>query len=87
VLIGEPGVGNTAIVGMFALFAQAFPTHVRASGTGFSVGIGRGGAILSPIIAGFLFQWGFSLPAVSMIISTGAIGGAAVLCFLKLQKA
>lgn len=79
--------GNTAIVGMFALFAHAFPTHVRASGTGFAIGLGRGGAILSPIIVGLLFQWGFPLPAVSLIISTGALAGAVVLAFLKLQKA
>jgi hypothetical protein len=60
---------------------------VRASGTGFCVGIGRGGAIISPIIAGFLFQWGFPLPTVALILSTGAIAGAVVLSFLKLQKA
>ena len=46
---------NAAIVGMYAIFAQAFPTHVRASGTGFAVGVGRGGSVLAPIIAGFLF--------------------------------
>ena len=77
--------GNTAIVGLFALFAHAFPTHVRASGTGFSVGIGRGGAILSPIIVGYLFQWGFSLQAVTALISIGGFIGAAVLLFLKLR--
>ena len=78
--------GNTAIVGMFAMFAHAFPTHVRASGTGFSVGIGRGGAILSPIIVGFLFQWGFSLPVVTVLISIGGFIGAAVLLFLKIHE-
>ena len=78
--------GNPAIVGMFALFAHAFPTHVRASGTGFSVGIGRGGAILSPIVVGLLFQWGFSLSAVTMLISIGGFAGAAVLLLLKLQE-
>jgi MFS family permease len=77
--------GNTAIVGMFALFAHAFPTHVRASGTGFAVGIGRGGAILSPIIVGFLFEWGFSLPVVTLLISIGGFAGAAVLLFLKIN--
>jgi MFS family permease len=46
---------NAAIVGMYAIVAQAFPTHVRASGTGFVIGIGRGGSVLAPIIAGFLF--------------------------------
>jgi len=78
--------GNPAIVGMFALFAHAFPTHVRASGTGFSVGIGRGGAILSPIIVGFLFQWGFSLPVVTVLISIGGFIGTAILLFLKLNE-
>src|SRR5688572_17339322 len=34
---------NAAIVGMYAIFAQAYPTHVRASGTGFAIGVGRGG--------------------------------------------
>ncbi len=78
--------GNTAIVGMFALFAHAYPTHVRASGTGFAVGIGRGGAILSPIIVGFLFQWGFALPSVAALISIGAFAGAVILMFLKVEK-
>jgi len=78
--------GNPAIVGMFALFAHAFPTHVRASGTGFGVGIGRGGSILSPIIVGFLFQWEFPLPVVTVLISICGIIGAAVLMLLKLQN-
>jgi len=78
--------GNTAIIGMFALFAHAFPTHVRASGTGFGIGIGRGGAILSPILVGFLFQWNFPLPVVTTIISVGSVLGAAVLLFLKLRE-
>jgi benzoate transport len=78
--------GNSGIIGMYALFPAAFPTHVRASGTGFAIGIGRGGAILSPIIVGFMFQVGLLLPTVSMLISTGALIAAGVLIFLKLEK-
>lgn len=76
--------GNAGIVGMYALFPVAFPTHVRASGAGFTVGVGRGGAILSPIMVGFMFQWGLSLPTVAMLISIGALIAAVVLLFLKL---
>ena len=47
---------NGAIVGMYAIFAQAFPTHVRAGGTGFGIGVGRGGSVLAPIIAGLSVQ-------------------------------
>jgi benzoate transport len=78
--------GNSGIVGMYALFPASFPTHVRASGTGFAVGVGRGGAILSPIIVGFMFQAGLPLPIVSMIISTGALIAVVVLVFLKLER-
>jgi benzoate transport len=34
---------NAGIVGLYALIAQVFPTHARASGTGFTIGVGRGG--------------------------------------------
>lgn len=78
--------GNAGIVGMYALFPAAFPTHVRASGTGFTVGIGRGGAILSPIIVGFMFEAGLPLPTVTMLISIGAFIAAGVLIFLKLKE-
>jgi predicted MFS family arabinose efflux permease len=76
---------NAGIVGLYAIFAHAYPTHVRASGTGFAVGIGRGGAVLAPIVSGFLFQAGISLPAVALIMSLGALLAAMALTFLKLE--
>ena len=75
---------NGAIVGLYALFAKAFPTHVRAFGTGFAIGMGRGGSVLAPIIAGFLFQGGYTLPTVSMLMAFGSTMAAIVLLFLKL---
>lgn len=74
---------NAGIVGMYTLAAQLFPTHLRASGTGFTVGVGRGGSMLSPIIAGFLFQAELSLPTVALIMATGSILAAGALFFLK----
>ena len=76
---------SMAITGMYALFAKAFPTHVRASGTGFAVGVGRGGSVLAPIIAGFLFQANLQLPTVAMIMSLGSLLAAGVLSLLKLS--
>ncbi len=76
---------NAAIVGMYSIFAQAFPTHVRAFGTGFAVGIGRGGSVLAPMFAGYLFQAGYSLPSVATAMSFAALIAAAVLSFLKLK--
>ncbi|HEU4689902.1 MAG TPA: MFS transporter [Vicinamibacterales bacterium] len=76
---------NAAIVGMYAIFAQVFPTHVRASGTGFAVGVGRGGSVLAPIIAGFLFEGGYPLATVALMMSMGSLVAAGVLSFLKLE--
>jgi benzoate transport len=78
--------GNPAIVGMFALFAHVFPTHLRASGTGFCVGLGRGAGILSPIIVGYLIGAEFHLSTVTALISIGGFIGAAILLFLKMPE-
>jgi benzoate transport len=76
---------NAGIVGMYAILAQAFPTHVRAFGTGFAIGVGRGGSVLAPIVAGFLLEAGISVPSVAMTMSLGSILAACVLSMLKLQ--
>jgi benzoate transport len=76
---------NAGIVGLYALIAQAFPTHVRAFGTGFTIGVGRGGSVLAPIIAGFLFEAGYSLPTVAITMALGSLFAAGVLLLLRLD--
>ncbi|HEY0963326.1 MAG TPA: MFS transporter [Pseudomonadales bacterium] len=77
---------NAGIVGMYSIIAQVFPTHVRASGTGFAIGVGRGGSALSPILAGFLLQGGMELPMVSVVMAMGSLLAAGALLFLKLDR-
>jgi MFS transporter, AAHS family, vanillate permease len=77
---------NAAIVGLYAMFAQSFPTELRASGTGFVIGLGRGGAALAPIVAGYLFVAGMGLPAVSMIMGCGALVSAVLLTLLRYRE-
>jgi len=76
---------NAAIVGLYAIFAQAFPTYVRATGTGFAIGVGRGGSVLGPIAAGYLFKWGYPLPTVAIYMAMGSLIAAGVLALLKLK--
>lgn len=77
---------NSAIVGLYALFAQSFPTDVRASGTGFVIGAGRGGAMLAPMIAGVLFQNGMSLQRVALLMAGGSILAAALVLRLGASR-
>ncbi len=76
---------NAGIVGLYAIIAQAFPTYVRASGTGFTIGVGRGGSVLAPIIAGFLFAAGYSLSTTALVMALGSVFGAGMLLLLKLD--
>jgi MFS transporter, AAHS family, vanillate permease len=77
---------NAAIVGMYAILAQAFPTDARASGTGTAIGVGRGGAVLAPIVAGVLFQQGAGLPAVALTMSAGSLVAACALALVRLER-
>lgn len=76
---------NSALVGLYTIFARAFPTHVRATGTGFAIGVGRGGAALSPILAGFLFQAGLPLAGVAIALALGSLVAAFALAGVKLR--
>ena len=76
---------NGAVVGLYTIMARAFPTHVRATGTGFAIGIGRGGSALSPMLAGVLFQSGFGLQAVAIVMAMGSLLAAGALLMLRLR--
>ncbi len=76
---------NAGIAGFYMLFAQVFPTHVRATGTGFAIGVGRGGAVVAPIIAGYLFQAGLALQTVALIMACGSLLAAVALLVLRVR--
>jgi MFS family permease len=73
---------NAGVVGFYALIAGAFPSTLRASGTGLVIGIGRGGAALGPVVAGVLFSSGFGLLPVSIVMGSGALIAALAVLLL-----
>lgn len=79
--------GNAVVVGLYALAASSFPTANRAGGTGFVIGFGRGGAALSPVVGGFLFQAGHGLPVVAMVMACGSLVALMALLALPVRKA
>jgi benzoate transport len=74
---------NAGIVGLYTLLALAYPTSVRATGTGVVIGAGRGGAALGPVLAGYLFSHGMSIQALSIVMGCGSLLGAITLLFVK----
>lgn len=77
---------NAGVVGMYPLLAQAYPAALRASGTGFVIGIGRGGSALGPVVAGALFASGGSLLLVSLVMGLGGLLAAAMILSLPRQR-
>ena len=76
---------NAGIVGLYTFLARVFPTPVRATGTGFVIGVGRAAAALAPILTGWLFQHGQTLPVVAAIMGSGSLIATLAIWRLKVQ--
>jgi MFS family permease len=77
--IGFFGHGYFSIFG--ALLAELFPTHVRATGQGFTYGAGRGLSALAPFTIGALADVHGIGPALALT-SAFFVGGAALILLL-----
>jgi AAHS family 4-hydroxybenzoate transporter-like MFS transporter len=61
------------MIGLYAVIARTFPVHLRASGNGFVIGIGRFGSILPPMLAGMLFSAGIGRETISVMMAAPAL--------------
>lgn len=73
---------NAGVVGLYPVIAATFPAELRAGGTGFVIGVGRGGSALGPIVAGALFASGHALLTVSLVMGLGGVIAAAMVALL-----
>lgn len=73
-----------AVSGFFGLFASSFPSSVLGSGSGMVLGVGRGGAVIGPMIPGFLFATGLAFENIAIIMASGSfLAGVAVIFLHK----
>jgi benzoate transport len=71
------------VVGLYSVLAKVYPTRLRATGTGFSIGVGRVGGVLGPAIGGWLIATGFSRPDAAALMAAGSVLAAVVLLLLN----
>lgn len=83
ILVGIAGLGSVGSTQLLNAFVtKYYPVHLRATGLGFGLGIGRIGAISGPILIGFLLSmnvdliWSFYTFVIAGIIA--AVGIALV---------
>jgi len=77
---------NAGVVGLYPILAQTYPAALRASGTGFVIGMGRGGSAVGPVVAGALFAGGGSLLMVSLTMGLGGLIAAAMVFLLPRRE-
>ena len=74
---------NAGVVGLYSLAARTYPPELRSTGTGLMIGLGRGGAAVSPILVGWLLQHRFSLTHTALAVAAGSLVAAGILTFLR----
>ena len=72
---------NGTYAGVYAYTAEVFPTAVRTTGAGLASAIGRVGAIVSPILVGYLYP-NFGFMGVFGITTIVLLLGAAVVVLM-----
>lgn len=60
---------TAALSAMYAVAASNYPTSIRTTGVGWCIGVGRSGAILSPITAGVMVSAGWEMSGLFLAIA------------------
>lgn len=85
-LIG--GFAFSGVSGLYAVLADTYPAQLRSTGTGFVIGLGRGGATLGPLVAGYMMSAGLPRGQVAAIMALAAfVAAAAMFKLMKLNRA
>jgi AAHS family 4-hydroxybenzoate transporter-like MFS transporter len=72
---------GAALVSMPTLASAYYPTHGRASGVAWMLGIGRFGGIAGALLGGMLIQLGLSTPEILAALALPALTGASSVLF------
>lgn len=65
--------------GLYAVAAESYPAEIRTTGVGWCIGLGRSGAVISPIVAGYLVAAGWGMYDLFLVLAIPAIAIAGML--------
>ena len=76
-----------SMIGLYSTVPSLYPTHLRATGTGWAIGISRFGAVLGPAAAGFLFDAGWGPQSIFKLFAfPAALAALAAFCLWRFEK-
>ncbi len=74
VMFGLIGFSMQAgFVGLYPVAARIYPTEIRSTGIGWAIGAGRLGAVLGPVVAGYLIGAGLGLTASFIVFAVPCV--------------
>lgn len=89
-LISALAVGITVqggFNGFWALAARFYPTDIRSTGIGWALGVGRIGAVLGPLVGGYLVAADLEIGMIFAIYAVPAVAAALLVLLVTLPKA
>jgi len=75
---------NGGFNGFWPTAARLYPTEIRATGIGWAVGAGRAGAVLGPLLGGYLLQSGVGLAVTFSVFAAPLL--LAGICTLSIRS-
>ena len=76
-----------AIICLYAMLPDLYPSQIRNTGAGWALGIGRLGAVIGPFVAGLLIESGWQRPSYYIALSAPLLISAAAVLWLGKEKA
>lgn len=73
---------NGALTALYGLVAVAYPLEFRSTGIGWALGVGRLGAIASPVAGGFMVEMGIGMHGLLILLAVPMSAAGAVLAWL-----
>lgn len=67
------GLAMAGLVGFYAVAARLYPTEIRNTGVGWAIGIGRWGAVVGPLAAGWMIGAGFERWVYFLVLAAGPV--------------
>jgi AAHS family 4-hydroxybenzoate transporter-like MFS transporter len=71
--------------GLYAAASKAYPTAIRTTGIGWAIGLGRSGAVIGPVIAGYLIAADFDMSSIFYLFAVPMIVGGVMAYTLKIK--
>lgn len=71
--------------GLYAAASKAYPTAIRTTGIGWAIGLGRSGAVIGPVIAGYLIAADFNMSSIFYLFAIPMIVGSIMAYSLKMR--